>query len=146
MANNPVIQSEPGDKGLRSGSIGLLGNVTIGLSATAPTYSLAATLGYVVHEVHEKARRCSSSRSFRCRWWRSRTRNCPQTLSDCGTTFTWGTRAFGPWVGWIGGWGLAVSAIIVLANGPRSPVSTCASASGLVGRQHGIKDRLQDAS
>ena len=35
---------------------------------------------------------------------------------DCGTTFTWATKAFGPWIGWIGGWGLAVSAIIVLAN------------------------------
>lgn len=35
---------------------------------------------------------------------------------DCGTTFTWGTKAFGPYVGWIGGWGLAVSGIIVLSN------------------------------
>ena len=39
-----------------------------------------------------------------------------QDTPDCGTTFTWGTKAFGPWIGWIGGWGLAVSAIIVLAN------------------------------
>jgi amino acid transporter len=30
--------------------------------------------------------------------------------------FTWGTKAFGPIVGWLGGWGLAVSGIIVLAN------------------------------
>ena len=39
-----------------------------------------------------------------------------QDTPDCGTTFTWDTKAFGPWIGWIGGWGLAVSAIIVLAN------------------------------
>ena len=39
-----------------------------------------------------------------------------QDTPDCGTTFTWATKAFGPWIGWIGGWGLAVSAIIVLAN------------------------------
>ena len=39
-----------------------------------------------------------------------------QDTPDRGTTFTWGTKAFGPWIGWIGGWGLAVSAIIVLAN------------------------------
>lgn len=39
MTENPVVQSDPMDKGLRTGSIGLLGNVTIGLSATAPTYS-----------------------------------------------------------------------------------------------------------
>ncbi len=23
---------------------------------------------------------------------------------DCGTTFTWATRAFGPKTGWAGGW------------------------------------------
>ncbi len=39
-----------------------------------------------------------------------------QDTPDRGTTFTWGTKAFGPRIGWIGGWGLAVSAIIVLAN------------------------------
>lgn len=43
-------------------------------------------------------------------------RELSRDTPDCGTTFTWGTKAFGPWIGWIGGWGLAVSAIIVLAN------------------------------
>ena len=43
-------------------------------------------------------------------------RELSKDTPDCGTTFTWGTKAFGPWIGWIGGWGLAVSAIIVLAN------------------------------
>jgi amino acid transporter len=39
-----------------------------------------------------------------------------QDAPDCATTFTWSTKAFGPWIGWIGGWGLAVSAVIALAN------------------------------
>ena len=43
-------------------------------------------------------------------------RELNRAAPDCGTTFTWGTKAFGPWVGWMGGWGVAVSAIIVLAN------------------------------
>ena len=43
-------------------------------------------------------------------------RDLNRAAPDCGTTFTWGTTAFGPIVGWLGGWGLAVSAIIVLAN------------------------------
>ncbi|MFG2562969.1 hypothetical protein [Streptomyces sp. NPDC048496] len=25
--------------------------------------------------------------------------------ADCGTTFMWATRAFGPRIGWMGGWG-----------------------------------------
>jgi amino acid transporter len=43
-------------------------------------------------------------------------RDLNRAAPDCGTTFTWGTKAFGPIVGWLGGWGLAVSTIIVLAN------------------------------
>ena len=43
-------------------------------------------------------------------------RELNRAAPDCGTTFTWGTKALGPWVGWLGGWGVAVSAIIVLAN------------------------------
>jgi amino acid transporter len=43
-------------------------------------------------------------------------RDLNRAAPDCGTTFTWGTKAFGPIVGWLGGWGVAVSAIIVLAN------------------------------
>ncbi len=35
---------------------------------------------------------------------------------DCGTTFTWAARAFGPWAGWMGGWGIIAADIIVMAN------------------------------
>jgi amino acid transporter len=35
---------------------------------------------------------------------------------DCGTTFTWAGRAFGPWVGWMGGWTTIVACHIVMAN------------------------------
>ena len=48
------LAGTPG-KGLRTGAIGLRGNTAIGLGATAPAYSLAATLGHVVLAVHDKA-------------------------------------------------------------------------------------------
>ena len=35
---------------------------------------------------------------------------------DCGTTFTWVTRAMGPQLGWLGGWAIIVADIIVMAN------------------------------
>jgi hypothetical protein len=35
---------------------------------------------------------------------------------DCGTTFTWVTRAMGPWAGWLGGWAIIVADVIVMAN------------------------------
>jgi amino acid transporter len=35
---------------------------------------------------------------------------------DCGTTFTWAARAFGPRTGWLGGWVVAAAYVIVMAN------------------------------
>jgi amino acid transporter len=35
---------------------------------------------------------------------------------DCGTTFSWVTRAMGPSLGWIGGWAIVVADVIVMAN------------------------------
>ena len=37
-------------------------------------------------------------------------------MPDCGTTFTWGTKAFGPKIGWMGGWGIIAADVIVMAN------------------------------
>ena len=105
-----------GDKGLQAGALGLVGNVVIGLSAVAPAYSLAATLGFVVLQVHEKAPAMFVLAFIPMLLVAFAYKELSQDTPDCGTTFTWGTKAFGPWIGWIGGWGLAVSAIIVLAN------------------------------
>src|SRR4249919_777518 len=35
---------------------------------------------------------------------------------DCGTTFTWATRAFGPKTGWFGGWAIVVADVLVMAS------------------------------
>jgi amino acid transporter len=35
---------------------------------------------------------------------------------DCGTTFTWATRAFGPRTGWAGGWAIIAADILVMAS------------------------------
>lgn len=104
------------DKGLQAGALGLVGNVVIGLSAVAPAYSLAATLGYVVLAVGDKAPAMFALAFIPMLLVAFAYKELSEDTPDCGTTFTWGTKAFGPWIGWIGGWGLAVSAIIVLAN------------------------------
>lgn len=39
------------DKGLKAGALGLLSSVVIGVSSTAPGYSLAATIGFVAAAV-----------------------------------------------------------------------------------------------
>jgi len=116
-----AITEEPaapavGEKGLQAGALGLVGNVVIGLAAVAPAYSLAATLGYVVLAVGEKAPSMFVLAFIPMLLVAFAYKELSQDTPDCGTTFTWGTKAFGPWIGWIGGWGLAVSGIIVLAN------------------------------
>ena len=40
--------SAHGEKGLKSDAIGYISNVVIGVASTAPGYSLAATLGFIV--------------------------------------------------------------------------------------------------
>src|SRR3546814_7762951 len=37
-------------------------------------------------------------------------------MPDSGTSFTWAARAFGPWIGWMAGWGLIAATILVLSN------------------------------
>jgi amino acid transporter len=103
-------------KGLEAGALGLWGNVTIGLASTAPAYSLAATLGYVVLTVGERAPAMFLLAFVPMLLVAVAYRELNRAAPDCGTTFTWGTKALGPWIGWMGGWGLAVSGIIVLAN------------------------------
>jgi len=35
---------------------------------------------------------------------------------DCGTTFTWASRAFGPKSGWARGWAIIVADVLVMAS------------------------------
>jgi amino acid transporter len=104
------------DKGLQANALGLVGNIVIGLASVAPAYSLAATLGFVVAAVGEKSPSMFALAFIPMLFVAFAYRELSRDTPDCGTTFTWGTKAFGPWIGWIGGWGLAVSGIIVLAN------------------------------
>lgn len=43
----PAIAGEPGAKGLKGGALGFVSSVVIGVSSTAPAYSLASSFGLV---------------------------------------------------------------------------------------------------
>jgi amino acid transporter len=43
-------------------------------------------------------------------------RELNRSIPDSGTSFTWGARALGPRFGWMTGWGLIASTIVVLAS------------------------------
>ena len=40
--------AEASDKGLKAGALGLISSIVVGIASTAPAYSLAASLGFVV--------------------------------------------------------------------------------------------------
>ena len=44
-------QGAPGTKGLKTGTLGFVSNIVIGVASTAPAYSLAVSLGLVVAAV-----------------------------------------------------------------------------------------------
>jgi hypothetical protein len=103
-------------KGLKGGQLGLLAVVVLGISTIAPAYTLTSALG-----PHRQRSRAAAARHLPHRVhpddpgvpaYRELNADSP----DSGTTFTWVTKAFGPWVGWMGGWGLLAANIIVLSN------------------------------
>ena len=105
------------DKGLKAGAIGLVGSVAVGLASTAPAYSLAATLGFVVAGgAGVKAPAMMLLAFIPMYFIAVAYRELNEAEPDCGTTFTWATRAFGPYTGWFGGWGIVVADVIVMAN------------------------------
>jgi amino acid transporter len=104
------------DKGLKSGAIGLLSSIVLGVSSTAPAYALAATLGFVVMAVGVKAPAVMLL-AFIPMWLIAVAyAELNKREPDCGTTFTWAARAFGPRTGWMGGWGIIAADVIVMAN------------------------------
>lgn len=106
----------PGTKGLKGGALGLVSSVVIGLASTAPAYSLAASLGLIVVIAGEKAPAIMLLAFVPMYLIAVAYRELNEAEPDCGTTFTWAGRAFGPWVGWMGGWGIIAADIIVMAN------------------------------
>ncbi len=116
MATAPITFTAPEGKGLAAGTLGLWGSTVIGLASTAPVYSLVATLGFIVIAVGAQAPIIFVLAFVPMLFIAYAYRELNREIPDCGTTFTWGTKAFGPWVGWMGGWGVAVAGMVVLAN------------------------------
>ncbi|MET8325663.1 amino acid permease [Streptomyces sp. NPDC005181] len=111
-----ALGSGAGRKGLKSGALGLCSSVAIGLASTAPAYSLAATLGLIVAGVGLQAPVITMLAFIPMLLIAYAYKELNASNADCGTTFTWASRAFGPRTGWMGGWGIIVADVIVMAN------------------------------
>jgi amino acid transporter len=105
-----------GAKGLSKDDISLWGSTAIGLSSTAPVYSLTATLGLMAVAVGTHMPAAFLIAFIPMLFTAIAYKELNTEDPDCGTTFTWASKAFGKFAGWMGGWGMAVSGIVVLAN------------------------------
>jgi amino acid transporter len=106
-----------GEKGLKGGALGLISSVVVGVASTAPAYSLAATLGFVVIAIDGLQAPIITILAFVPMLFVSYGyKEMNYADPDCGTTFTWGARAFGPKTGWLGGWGIIAADLLVMAS------------------------------
>src|SRR5271170_7606796 len=106
------------DKGLKKGAIGYLSNIVIGVASTAPAYSLATTLGFivVVKGVGVHAPAVMLVAFIPMLLVASAYKYFNRADPDAGTTFAWTTRAFGPITGWMNGWAIFLADLIVMVS------------------------------
>ena len=117
-AATPRDTSAPGEKGLKAGAIGYMSNLVIAVASTAPAYSLATTLGFVVAVagigLHAPAVLIVSF--IPILFISAGYRYLNLADPDAGTSFAWATRALGPIMGWINGWAIVLADVIVMAS------------------------------
>jgi amino acid transporter len=103
---------------LKANAIGYLSNIVIGVASVAPGYSLAATLGFIA---------AVSGLGYQspAAIWIAFLPMAGIAMAyyflnkadpDCGTTFSWMTKAMGPYWGWQGGWAIVVADVLVMPN------------------------------
>ncbi len=117
MSATVTSTESPTGKGLKGGTLGLWSTVVVGVASTAPAYSLAATLGFIVAFVGLQSA-VVAVLAFIPMWMISvGYSELNKQDPDCGTTFTWATRMFGPRAGWyMGGWGIIASDVLIMAS------------------------------
>jgi amino acid transporter len=117
-----AVKGQTESKGLKPGALGLVSSVVVGVASTAPAYSLAAALGFIVisgvgsHVVGVQAPGVILLAFVPMYLIAVAYQELNKAEPDCGTTFTWASRTFGPVMGWLGGWGIIVADVIVMAN------------------------------
>ncbi|MFG2588856.1 APC family permease [Streptomyces sp. NPDC048438] len=121
QAGDTVRGSAPADggvreKGLGGNSVGLMGSAVLGISTVAPVYCLTSTLGSTAGEVGVQMPAVFLAGFLPMLLVAFAYRELNKAVPDCGTSFTWTVKAFGPRLGWMCGWGLVIATIIVLSN------------------------------
>ncbi|MEV6653661.1 APC family permease [Streptomyces sp. NPDC051219] len=103
-------------RGLKPDAIGFVDALVIGLNSTSPAYSLAAVIGPVVALVGIYAPGVVLASFVPMLLIASAFFYLNKVDQDCGTTFSWVTRGMGPWAGWLGGWAIMMTGVLVVGS------------------------------
>jgi amino acid transporter len=115
-AGDVAAEAKVAEKGLRSNAIGVLGSTVLGVVQTAPAYSVAVTLAFLVAAVGLQAPAALLLGFIPIFCMTIVEREFVARDPDCGTIFVWVGRALGPYLGWIASWVLLGATLISLAN------------------------------
>ncbi|MEJ7634350.1 APC family permease [Aeromicrobium sp.] len=107
---------EESQDGLKAGAIGFVDALVIGLNSTSPAYSIAAVIGALVALAGVHAPGIIIASFVPMLLIASAFFYLNRVDQDCGTTFSWVTRAMGPWAGWLGGWAITMTGILVVGS------------------------------
>ena len=101
---------------LKAGAIGFVDALVIGLASTSPAYSLAAIIGAVTALAGVNAPGILLASFVPMALIATAFLYLNRVDPDCGTTFSWVTRAMGPWFGWIGGWAIMMTGVLIVGS------------------------------
>ena len=104
------------DKGLRKNALSFLSNIVIGVASAAPAYSLASALGPIAGPASVTTPAIMIVAFIPMLFIAVAYYYLNRADPDCGTTFSWVTLAMGPAAGWIGGWVLLITNVIVMPS------------------------------
>ena len=114
MSERPPPATETAE--LEHDAIGFREALAVGLGSTAPAYSLAAVIGTVTVIVGFQAPGALLASFVPMFLIAGAFFYMNRADQDAGTTFSWVTRALGPWLGWLGGWAVFTTGILVVGS------------------------------
>ncbi|MCL1869812.1 MAG: APC family permease [Promicromonosporaceae bacterium] len=101
---------------LRAGVVGRLDSVVFGVASTAPSYSLAVTVGLLAAAVGAAAPVALALSAIPVVLVALCFRELNRELPDCGTSYAWAQRALGRRAGGLSGWLAIAACLLVMAN------------------------------
>src|SRR6476469_4823206 len=117
MAASDGFAPEAGESpALRPGALGMVTSLILAVASAAPAYGLAATLALIVAYVGFQAPAIVVVAFipilFISFGYAALNRRDP----DCGTIFVWATKTLSPRIGFMGGWAIIASFILVMGS------------------------------